>query len=247
MPVQDWNLKATFDGAYTLHGEDHRPHTRDWVKLHYHREVIRPFIQAQVTGLIAALTLETTQSIVIVGGAFGWSVEELLSRDWKLKDIAVTDTSTYVQDSKGGTEEVEINAAITLAGLDPGAAKGLAIKTKHFDGGARVRLGIIIHDEDLLLPSSTKAVRQAAGATGNNKVDWCISEEVITNLEDADVVAMLEGMDDVGTNVAHLTSALSQNQDPDYNWKTMADWRTFLNSNGFSAHTLVEQGTFEVF
>jgi len=248
VPLQDWNLKSTFDGAYSLHGEDHRPPTRDWVKLHYHREVVLPFIKAQVTGLIDGLGLQTNQTVVIVGGAFGWSAEEFMSRGWPLGTVAVTDTSTYVHDNKGGTEETEIDAAITLATLDPTSGEGLIVKNRNFDGGGRVRIGINILDEDLTNNGGRNRVRNAVGGT----IDWLITEEVISTLSDAELVDFLGDVDSIRNtnNIVHLTSPLADNpdsQDPNYNWKSMADWRTFLNANGFSSHVLVEQGTFGVF
>jgi hypothetical protein len=95
---------------------------------------------------------------------------------------------------------------------------------------------ITIYAEDMETNQSRGRVRQALGLSGNQRATWCISEDVVGLLADAEAAQMAERMRIVGTNVAHwISCGVRRFDNPNVwagdsrlNWKTLEDWKTLL-------------------
>ena len=141
------------------------------------------------------LDLKPEQSIILLGGAFGWGAEE-----WEaagLGPIVVTDTSTWIQTNKP--------AQATLP----------------------------IYNEGSSTSSSRSKILKALGQA---KATWCISEDVMPTLDDAEATQLALRMRLMATNVAHWISiGLRRDSDgewggdPRLNWKTLEDWKELLS------------------
>jgi len=92
---------------------------------------------------------------------------------------------------------------------------------------------VTIYDYDITTGSGRNAIKQALGVTGNNKVNWMISEDVLPILSDTECGQLDGWMHDLGTNVAHWVSVLNagSNQDVRLNWKTLAQWKALMPSS----------------
>jgi hypothetical protein len=91
---------------------------------------------------------------------------------------------------------------------------------------------VTILNEDGGSNASRGRIRQALGLTGNNRATWCISEDVLPILSDAEAQTLDSNMRLVGTSVAHLVSELipGGDQDSRLNWKTKEQWKALLPS-----------------
>jgi hypothetical protein len=239
MPLQDWNLKATFDGAYGFNAEhDGHPNTRLAVMLHYQRG-----IRASVVSKIAEHfnnylgPAAYNQRFVIVGGGFGWVAGELLDRGFT--NIVVVETSTYILDNMDLDDEQEVRATCSDVGLDPNGLRADELVSRWARPGVprRRRVGaatdVPIVDEDISTGAGRTAVRNALTPSGNPQI--VVTEDVMSGLSDPEAVQFAADCQAWGGQqaVAHLVSALQPDgsQDPDYNWKTLADWKLLIPSD----------------
>ncbi len=61
-----------------------------------------------------------------------------------------------------------------------------------------------------------------------------ITEEVITCLDDTEATQLSTFLNNISNQVVHYTTEIdpdklaSGNQDPNYNWKTLEDWKLLL-------------------
>ncbi len=238
MPLVSFDTKADFDAAYRKGAEwdSDRPNNRPEVMLHYHRDVMRPTCQVRADGLISEFQWPLTTRILIVGAGFGWTAE--CFEDAGYTAVVSTDISLYVQNNKAGTEEAEINAAISAVGLDPATGPGLALKNKRFDGGVRARANNGVHDENLSNNGSRNRIRSVLG-----DIDVAISEAVLSTLTDVEAVEVSSRAHAINNtlDVIHYVVTLRDGRDPGYNWKTLEDWKLLI-----PADTFVEAGTFRV-
>lgn len=242
MPLKDWNQKSTWDAAYSFgaEGEWGHPNTRDEVRLHYHRGIKRPDADTHASRLASALGwTPPSPTILIVGAGFGWTVEAL--EDQGFLTVVAIDTSTFVQGNKDSTEEAEIDAEITLVGLDPASGRGAQIKAKYFDGGNRSRASRGVLDEEGNNGGSRSRIKQALGLSGNDQIEWVVSEAVLESLDDAEAVDGSTRLHIIGDNIAHFIHPLRQGNHPGFNWKTLEDWKTLLPND-----TFIEAGTYRV-
>lgn len=239
MPRVDWNGKAAWDQYYRKGAEGlwGHPNTRPEVKLHYHKAVR----EVRIGQRAAALGLHFgpaayNKRILIVGGAFGWLAEALLTEGFLT--VGVTDTSSYVQAEKDNTEETELRAEITSVGLDPDTDRGALILSTHLRGPRRGSIDII--DADILTPAGRTTVRQAMG---NPQV--VVTETVLESLEDNEAITLSEAAHAFPgqVEVVHVVYTLAPDggQNPVFNWKTLADWKMLI-----PADTFVDASTYEV-
>ncbi len=112
--------------------------------------------------------------------------------------VAVVDTSTVIQNGKAANADVEILNA------------------------------------DVTNNNGRNQVKQALGITGNNKASYMITEEIITCLDDTEAGQLSSFLNNLADQVVHYTTEInpaklaSGNQDPNYNWKTLEDWKILL-------------------
>lgn len=234
MPRKDWDLKATWDEAYNFGAEGlwGHPNTRPEVRLHYCRGIKRPDADIRADRLATALGwISPGPTIVIVGAGFGWTVEAL--EDLGFDRVVGLDLSTYINDNHNGTEEAEIDAEISVVGLDPSTGRGAEIKTRFFDGGPRGRSSRGVKNESGLTGGSRNRIRQALGLSGGQDIDWAVSESVLESLDDSEAVQVSNVAHNYATNVAHIVYTPRSGQHEGYNWKTLEDWKLLLPNDTF--------------
>ncbi len=248
MPVWD---KAAFDTFYSSGAERYgHPGVRPQIRLHYHWY---PIIQWQRSSyaprLFAVLNMVAGDSVVLVGAGFngtGAGLERLGI------NVTGTETSTYINAEKSNTEEAEVRDAIIAVGLDPdndtiiGPPGNVRINLLDLllDGGRaapKVRAQATVVEEDF----STRGSRNRVDSTLPSRARFILSEEVLNSGTDAEALTVCERMaryaSENGGTVVHMLSPLfpGKTQAPELNWKTYAGWRSFLNTNGFSAQLIL--------
>lgn len=246
MPLVDWNLKATWDLAYSFgaEGDVGHPSTRTEVRLHYHRAIKRPDADIKAARLAAALGWTAPgPTILIVGAGFGWTAEAL--EDLGYTHVVGTDVSTYIQTNHGGTEEAEMDAEITAVGLDPATGAGLAIKnrlvTRGGGSGNRGRSSRGVLNENGKTGGSRGRIKQSLGLSGNDRIGWAVSESVAESLTDAEAIDGSNDMHNIADNVAHLVVKPKPGALMALNWKTLEEWDALIPGD-----TWIEDGSFRV-
>ncbi len=255
MPIQDWNLKSTFDGSYAIRASrylnQHPNNDFPEIITHYHNFKLGKWMRDSMQKLVTNLNVPTGSRIIVVGSGWGWGVEWLNENGYVA--IAV-DTSAYLQNNYLGSEETEINEQLSLADgaldvntpcwdLDDGQQKLVGDIMVRPDG-RRGHTELI--DETLSNNGSRRSVR---GALSNN-VDYIITEAMLSTLSDAELITVADNIDslrvldnaicihsDVWLNPRHASS-----HDPGYNWKTGAEWREFFdNTLNLPNHVLYDR------
>lgn len=241
MPRKTWDTKADWDAEYRKGIEwDGFPSAglgaRSEVKLHFVRAIREASIQRIADFYESFLTpANFNRRFIIIGGGFGWVAQELLVRGFT--DIVVVDTSAYVQAEKGNTDEQEVRDAITAVGLDPDTGRGAVLLERGSPAASRGPRGgtISIVDEDISTSAGRTAVRDALIGNGNPQI--VISEDVVTSLEDAEVLSLNDSMQAWSgpQTIAHIVTALPtdtvgvpERYGAPFNWKTLADWKALL-------------------
>ena len=198
-----------------------------------------PYAINRAAKLVELFAWPLNTKILIVGAGYGWTAE-VLETQYGYTDIVTTDTSPHVQATQDQSDETEVNDAITAVGLDPNQGEGAAKKSNLWTPGNRRRHSRPIKDERLNNGGSRNRIRNVLGG-----VDVAISEDVIATLDDSEVVQMAGWVDAVDTlsEVIHMTTELypDANQNPIFNWKTLAAWKLLVPS-----HTFVSLNSWEV-
>lgn len=195
--MSHYSCKADFDCEYDLAAEPWGvPAARPEVRLHYNRAVLLPWCRRRAARLVTTLGLRPGDKVVIVGAAFGWTVEELRARGI---DAIGTDTSAWVHSVKDTSERPEIEDAVRAVGVDPASPDGAALVDRIVgDDGPRCRVTVM--DADVALLDHRLLVIAALGGTPS----WVISESVLESLTDDEARALSDGMNALGTNAAHV-------------------------------------------
>ena len=234
MALQDWNLKATFDGAYSYNAAaDGHPNTRPAVMLHYQRGAMRG-VSIPIANYFANYIgpAAFNRRFVIVGGGFGWVADELLDRGFT--NIVTAETSAWIIAEMDNDDEQEVRDACAVAGLDPNGARADELVTRHARPGVprrrrkNVAEDIQIVNADIGTVQGRNAIKSAVG--GNPQI--VVTEEVMGCLTDAEAIALDDACNAFGgqQTTAHLvTPSLPNNtQDPGYNWKLLSDWKLLI-------------------
>lgn len=249
--------KADFDAFYDALGEPWgKPASRPPVVLHYHWWTILRWQRTKFAPqLFAALGLAPGDSIVLVGAGFngtGAGLEDLGI------EVIGTDLSNYIAAQAGQTEESELRAAITAAGLDPdaftidtpladrfGVTRGQLLLDILLEGGVanpKARGKGIVVAEDMRNRGSRNSIRNLLNSTPR----YAISEEVLNVLSDANALTLCGYAADLasetGCTIVHALSPLNPltaSQAPQFNWKPYKAWRDLLDANGFAAQRIL--------
>jgi hypothetical protein len=239
VPLQDWNLRSTFDGAYgSIIRSPPGEHSGVPIHVHYLRSALRGVaipVAAYFDSYLGPAAYN--QRFVIVGGGFGWIADELLDRGFT--NIVVAETSQYILDNMDLDDEADVRDACEAAGYDrnsPGvdALVGWFART----GVPRRRRGQVAEDvpivsADISTPQGRNAAKSVIG--GNPQI--VVSEDVIGTLSDAEAIQFAADCQKWGgqQTVVHLVTTLDPDasQDPGYNWKTLADWKLLIPSDIF--------------
>jgi hypothetical protein len=224
MPRKTYNTKADFDEDYRIGAEpEGHPNSRSEIKLSYNRASMMPYCERRADKLVEIFNWPLDTKILIVGAGFAWTAE-ILETKYNYTNIITTDTSDWIQSNQNESEESEVDAAITAVGLDPASGVGLTKKNRLHTPGNRRRHSRNIEDESLSNTGSRNRIKAILG-----DIDTAISEEVVTVLDDNEVLNIADWIERINANmqIIHLTTELLPNtdQDPRYNWKVLADWK----------------------
>ncbi len=154
--------KADYDAAYRFRVERYfggHPNTRPEVVVHYHKWGMRPILANMWSVLVPILGLDSTEHICVVGAGFGWGVDALTTETGAA--VVGIDISDYIAAEQTNTEETELRAQVTAAGLDPDTGRGLEIMGHIYD--AQPRSNVIVLQEDAKNNQSRQAIRAALG------------------------------------------------------------------------------------
>jgi len=130
-----------------------------------------PILAQRWTAMAPVLAISPSELCLIVGAGFGWGVEAFVS-ETGCTTVGI-DISDYIDAEKSNTEEAEIRAEITAAGLDPDSGQGAVILAAVCD--FQPRTNVIVLKEDASTNTSRQAIRSALGG-------WptvCILEDII--------------------------------------------------------------------
>lgn len=106
------------------------------------------------------------------------------------------------------------------------------------------RTSATIVDED---GSNNNSLRAIANQLGSS-VDVVFTEELLNSVSDDQgllicnyVSNLLSRHGNSGAKIIHMLTQKKEDsrQDPNLNWKTFAEWRTFLDANGFNSHVIM--------
>ena len=213
MPLKTWNSQTAFDTHYDVSGEpEGHPNTRSEIRIHYHRKVMFPWFERHIPDLIRVLGLQPSHRIVIIGCAFGWSIEVFNSLGFL--NVVGTDTSPYIQVAKLIPEDNEL---ALLAGAE------FVSKVSAREGLPRTLVPTKILDENIGNNASRNRVRTALGGTPH----FTISEGVMESLTNNEAVSLSSNMRSLGGTVVHrVTFPLSISG---YNPNTPEQWKALLS------------------
>lgn len=258
--MPEW-VKADFDRYYRVLGERWgRPNTRPSVWTHYHWFGItgpqsgqspHGLVSPDFPGLLAGvLGLVSGDAVVLVGAGFNGTGAGLEARG---VEVIGVETSAYILDNFGQTEEAEIREACLAVGLDPDNDTVIGppgnVDWNPLDlwlEGGRVNpkargKGRVV-GEDVSKRGGRNKVRQALNANPR----YVITEEVINSIPDAEALVVCDAaaqfvVENGGGTVVHMVRPMMQGADTGgtLNWKTYAEWRAFLDANGFAAQRLL--------
>jgi hypothetical protein len=209
---------------------------------HYHKNHEYPWHERLADWLITTSGFDLSR-VAIIGAGFPWTQEALHahpSLTVPLGTVASQDTSAYVQTSS--SETPEHRAEIIRIGLDPDAGEGATLLTQ-MDGGPRLSFAV----EDR--PISGGAGRAGVRALCGGRPTFCYSEMVIESLFEAEILDFTDDMKiigDGGTTNAHMVVRPSSRSRPQFDIRSLADWRTFFDANGHTDLVLIDATTFEV-
>jgi len=156
--------KEDYDNNYRFRVERYfggHPNTRPEVVVRYHRWGMKPIIDDMWATLVPILGLNLNDAICVVGAGFGWGVEALITETGAA--LVGIDISDYIAAEQTGTEEAELRAEITAAGLDPDTGRGLEVMGHIYDG--LPRSNVIVLNNDASTGPQRNEIRTALGGT----------------------------------------------------------------------------------
>jgi len=189
--------KADYDNAYRFRVERHLPtpaptNIRPEVRIHYHKKMMGPLLTNRWSVLQAVLNILSTDKVCVVGAGFGWGVDAIITETG-----AVTvgiDISDYIAAEQTNTEEAELRAEVSAAGLDPDADRGLEVMQFIYDGS--VRSNVVVLQNDASTGPQRQVIRTALGGNWPSVV---IAEDIIDDTwTDTDIENLRNAMNGFG-------------------------------------------------
>jgi len=175
--------------------------------------------------LVPLLSLSSTDRIVVVGAGFGWGIEKL--EDLTNCTAIGVDISDYINDTKGISEAAEVDAAIISAGYLTTEGHGLEVRNAVL---AQPRTKTTILKEDMFTNKSRNSVKQALG---NQNPTWIITEDMISDFSDAEILEWKTEVDKLGVPICHIVR-----ENFGLNQKTLEEW------NVLTGHTVISVGDY---
>ncbi len=221
MSLVDTTDKAVFHrqnnigtGIYLVKGQIYVPgdkaiyskaRERKEVRLQYHRRATIPFRRGWAEKLVAGLALKSTDVVVHVGAAFGWTAERVEKLVPGIM-IACTEPSPWVHLAKDETETAEIEAALADAGILPVMSRYGEVMARLTDGGTRARR--VIENEDVSSGAARARLKKKYGA-----FTWAVTDNVLPWLTDAEAADLDAAMHKLAPQVAHQVSPYDHRYD----------------------------------
>ncbi len=260
--MSGWDSKEPFATFYKSGAERWgRPNTRPRMYLGYHyANILAPQMGVSFNGLISpnfpqliidALGLVSGDSIALIGAGFnatGFGLKALGI------DVIATDTSAWIDAVKGETEEADIRDMVIGVGLDPDVDtfKGPRGPGYHacdlwLHGG---RANPQPRGKGLILPEdlSSRKSRNTVVKKLKSKPKWVATEQVLNSIPEAEGLQLCEDVarfaSENGGTVVHMLSPLKsykQGQSEALTWRRYAEWREWLDTNGFEAQLILPQ------
>lgn len=170
------------------------------VKLGYHSAHIKPIIATRWEAIIPSiLSILSTDKVVVVGAAFGWSVDKII----ELTNCTAVgiDISDYIESDKATSEDTDLILAIQAAGYDETVGRGLAIFNYFSEPAART-VSVTLK-EDMLTNRSRNEVKKALG---NAAPDYIITEDTIQEMTDLEITTWVTEASKLASTVVHFIS-----------------------------------------
>ena len=229
MPYQ---TKTDFDTAYSIRVERHfGSHSsragRPEMRLHYHEWALKPMMVERWRRTLQVVTpaIKAADRVLIIGAGFGWGIRALRNR---IGCAAIgTDTSPFIQAEKGSDDSVEVDDAVTTAGLDPTTGRGLFLRNAVRTPGSRAKE--LVLDEDMATVESRQAIATALGGGPT----WMIMEDIVDDsMLDAEIVTL----------VGHLNQSTAKK----FWMYTPTVARSSEDLNALTGHKVLEFGTYRL-
>lgn len=248
MPYKEYNTKADYDSEYSIGVEGLWGHSnRPEIRLHYSRIILYPHAVARAQGIATAMGWTVPgPTLVVVGAGFSWLAEAFEGIGFTR--VVGIDVSPYIQADKDVDALTDLDAEIIGVGLDPASGEGLSRKNQiitayGYTPGNKTRASRGCLNEHGKTQQSRNQIRQALGLSGNQQPDWLLTENVIERMFDSEIVQDSNDLKAWVPNLAHYVQTVdaSHPDGPDWNAKTLAQWKTLLPND-----TIIEAGTFQV-
>ena len=159
--------KEQYDTAYRMQVERRMPgggpppsEGRPPVFIHYHKLFVAPILAQMWANVQPVLNILTTDHLCIVGAGFGWGVDAAIV-EVNPTNIVGIDISDYIAAEMGNTEEAELRAHVTTAGLDPDTGRGLEVMNFISDG--QIRNNVVVLENDAASGPQRALIRTALG------------------------------------------------------------------------------------
>lgn len=246
--------KALYDAQYSVPAWVHGTRNQPRCPRHHFNWFVQsqgPFarLKRNVAALVGGPGWASITDIAIIGGGFGWTAELLLELDPTLNIINV-ETSPHVINTIATSEEADLRQYLIDDGFDPDNIDFLVdpvtgntlTNAQAWAAWLRPdgrRSSITTLDNDLTTSGQRRAVKTALG----NSIDALVTEIALdAQTTDAEIANFLDFVEQTrpnpACNVVHLIEYTSENLG--YISKTGAQWRTYLDSLGFSNHYILQ-------
>ncbi len=168
------------------------------VLLHYHRLWGYKSKESMADRLIAHSSITSNDSIILVGGAFGWTGEWIEQKTGA--SVVSVDTSSWINADQANSGDDELREAIIAGGLDPDSGFGLEIFNKFSDPLPRCRISGGVINEDM----SNNGSRQRIIAKLPKAPTLIITEEMWQLLTPAEQTEYADRLTNFGVAVVHV-------------------------------------------
>lgn len=191
---------------------DYDPDVGVTCKLHYHPRVYRDQEAPRKAQMLVdyfisqGVPLTSTDTVVVIGGAFGWLGEALEDLVPGLEACSI-DISQYVQDVKAISPDDELIESITAAGYDHTLANSVGewLFNEFTDSRPRSRRPEMVAQNDL---STVKLRNDCRKLFQSNEVTRCITEEVWQLLTQEEKDRYTAAAADYGTSLTHIIDGI---------------------------------------
>ena len=191
--------KEQYDHAYRTQVERRMPgggpppaEGRPPVFIHYHKWTMVPWLANMWATLQPILQIQSSDFVCMVGAGFGWGVDAFIT-ETSATTVGI-DISDYIAAEQGTTEEAELRAHVTTAGLDPDTGRGLEVMNFIYDG--QPRSNVVVLQNDAASGPQRTVIRTALGGT------WptvCIAENIVDDTwTDGEIEFMRDSMNGFG-------------------------------------------------